>query len=149
MRLSQLEGKPEILPMPDCFSVGEVQVETMEGNHPNRSMILKLSFGKKSLVYATDYEHKEPSFSRLIQFAKNADLLMYDAQFTEAQYPSRRGFGHSTAKKGMELMRRSKAKRLLLIHHAPGSTDALLSRREKKIQNDNVSYAREGQVILI
>lgn len=149
MRLSQLEGKPEILPMPDHFSVGEVQVETMEGNHPNRSMILKLSFGKKSLVYATDYEHKEPSFSRLIQFAKNADLLMYDAQFTEAQYPSRRGFGHSTAKKGMELMRRSKAKRLLLIHHAPGNTDALLSRREKKIQNENISYAREGQVILI
>ena len=149
MRLSQLEGKPEILPMPERFSVGEVQVETMEGNHPNRAVVLKLSFGEKSLVYATDYEHDEPSFSQLMKFAENTDLLLYDAQFTEEQYPNRRGFGHSTAEMGMELMRRCGARRLLLVHHAPGSTDAVLSQREKSIRNENVFYAREGQVIQI
>ena len=89
------------------------------------------------------------SFSRLADFAKNADLLMYDAQYTEEEYLSRRGFGHSTAEKGMELMQLGGIKRLLLVHHAPGCTDDMLAMRENSIRIKNVSYAREGQVIPI
>ena len=147
LTLGDLEGKPELLPLPREFQIGELQVEAIEGNHPNKAMILKLRFDGRCLVYATDYEHEERSFARLIDFAKDADLLLYDAQFTEQQYQNCRGFGHSTAQKGLELMRRSGAKRLLLIHHAPASTDEILLQRERELQAENASYAREGEIL--
>jgi ribonuclease BN (tRNA processing enzyme) len=149
LRLNELEGSPELLPLPRCLQIGDLLVEGMEGEHPNRAMILRLSFDGRSIVYATDYEHTEPSFSRLVDFARDADLLLYDAQFTAEQYPSRRGFGHSTAEKGLELMRRSGAKKLLLVHHAPVSTDADLLQREKTLEEENAVYAREGQTFTL
>ena len=149
LKLSDLEGKPEILAMPERFSGGDIQIETMEGNHPDRTMVLRLTFDGRSIVYATDYEVDEPSFARLVDFAAEADLLLYDAQFSEEEYPSKRGFGHSTAIKGIELMHRSGADRLLLIHHAPASPDRTLLKREKMLNRRNVSYAREGETIIL
>lgn len=149
LKLSELEGKPEILALPQNLSVGDVQIETMEGNHPNRTMVYRLNYDGRSIVYATDYEVSDATFPRLVEFASGADLLMYDAQFTEEEYPKKRGFGHSTAEKGIELMWKSRSKKLLLIHHAPSSSDGTLSRREKILNRINVVYAREGETMEI
>ena len=91
----------------------------------------------------------DATFPRLAEFAAGADLLLYDAQFTEEEYPKKRGFGHSSAQQGMELMWKSRAKRLLLIHHAPSSSDAVLARREKLLSRINVLYAWEGETLEI
>lgn len=148
-KLNDLEGEPRILAMPQSFSVGDIRVETMEGNHPDRTVVIRLNYHDHSIVYATDYEVEEPSFSKLADFAAGADLLLFDAQFSEEELPTRRGFGHSTAEKGLELMSRSKAGRMLLIHHAPSSSDRVLLKREKMLNRVNVLYAREGETILL
>ena len=95
----------------------------------------------------TDYEHEDSSFSRLVSFCKNADLLLYDAQYSEEEYKRKKGFGHSTAEKGLELMERSGAKRLLLVHHDPRNSDSVLLQRERLLLQGKASYARENQVI--
>ena len=146
VELGRLKGEPEILPLPPVLRIGEVLAESMEGNHPNGAAVIRLRFDGRSIVYATDYEAEEDSFSRLCAFARDADLVLFDAQFTEEESQSRRGFGHSTAQAGMELMRRSGAGRLLLIHHAPTSTDEILLEREQALA-EGVSYAREGECI--
>ena len=148
IRLLQGECGAELLPLPETLKLGELQIETMPGNHPSGCMLFRFRFHGKSLVYATDYEHEERTFARLADFARDADLLLYDAQFTESEYPAFRGFGHSTAEKGLELRERSGAKRLLLIHHAPGAADAILLEREKRLP-EGAAYARQGQVIPI
>ena len=149
LKISDMEGKPEILALPPSLSVGDVQIETMEGNHPNRTMVFRLNYDGRSIVYATDYEVNDATFPRLAEFAAGADLLLYDAQLTEEEYPKKRGFGHSTAQQGMELMWRSRAKRLLLIHHAPSSSDSVLAMREKLLSRINVLYAWEGETLEI
>ena len=93
-------------------------------------------------------EHEESSFERLAAFARDTDLLLYDAQYSEEEYPRFKGFGHSTPEKGLELMARSGAKRLLLVHHAPWATDEMLYARETRLPA-GASYAREGQVITL
>ena len=148
-RLNELEGEPDILAMPRKFSVGDVEIETTEGNHPNRTLVFRLNYHGRSIVYATDYEVDEPSFSKLVDFAEGADLLLFDAQFSEEELPEKCGFGHSTAEKGLELMQRSGAKRLLLIHHAPSSSDRILLKREKLLNRGKVLYAREGETHLL
>lgn len=148
IRLSQGECGVELLPLAERFAVGELAVETMVGNHPGGGMLFKLSYRGRSLIYATDYEHEERTFEALTDFARGADLLLYDAQYTESEYPAFRGFGHSTAEKGLELFARCGAGQMLLVHHSPGCTDEVLLAREKLLP-PRVSYARQGQVIPI
>ena len=67
-----------------------------------------------------------PAFARLAEFSRDADLLLYDAQYTTEEYKKCRGFGHSTYVKALELYELSGAKDMLLVHHAPTHTDAFM-----------------------
>ncbi|MCR5357374.1 MAG: MBL fold metallo-hydrolase [Lachnospiraceae bacterium] len=129
--------------------IGEAVVDGIEGNHPGGNVAVRIRYGGKSLVYISDYEHEEVTFSRLIDFAKGAELIMYDGQYSDEEYEKRIGFGHSTPGKGIELMEKAEGKRLLLIHHDPLHTDEILKKREKKIGRSNVSYARAGSEIVL
>jgi len=147
--LDKLGSDLQILPLPERMQIGAVQVETMQGSHPGGSVVFKLSYQGKSIVYATDFEHSENANQRLTAFAQNADLLLYDAQFREEEYGSRKGYGHSTAQKGLKLMERTGVRRMLFIHHDPHCTDRILRQREAELKSDRVSYAREGQIIIL
>lgn len=128
---------------------GSLTVEGIGGSHPGDCMIFKLRCGEKSLVYATDFEPDEASFARLAAFARGTDLLLYDGQYTDEEYGRRKGFGHSTAEKGIELMMHCGVKRMLLVHHAPESSDEELLKREAELGRDDVRFAREGEVIVL
>ena len=147
--LTEYTGTLDVAPLSPAFRIGEVRVETAEGRHPGGCKVFRLYCKDKSLVYATDFEPDAASFSALAAFSRGTDLLLYDAQYTEAVYPQRKGFGHSTAEKGIELMEQSGAARLLLIHHDPHALDDELLRRERMLDRANAHYAREGEVIYI
>ena len=148
LRLGDLESRPALLPMPESLTQGEVRVESIPGKHPGGCLVFRLSYRGKSLVYATDFEHEEGAFDRLAAFAAGTDLLLYDAQYTESEYLRCRGFGHSTAEKGLALRERCGARRLLLVHHAPFATDERLLERERSLP-EGASYARQGQVVCL
>ena len=147
--LREYAGSLLILPLSLPLETGELRVEGIPGSHPGESVLMKLSFRGKSLVYATDYEYEQRSFDRLAELAQGTDLLLYDGQYSEAEQEKRPGFGHSTPEKGLELMERCGAKRLLLIHHDPNRTDAQLLDKEARIGRENVRFAREGEEILL
>ena len=149
LRLTGYAGRPELLPLPDSFSMGELSIDSIPGNHPGGCMVFRLRYQGKTIVYATDYEYDVRSFARLIAFSRKADLLLFDAQYTEDELTSKSGFGHSSAGMGMKLMVMSGAKKLLLIHHDPHSHDPILSLREKLLAQANISYARTGQCIYL
>lgn len=146
LRLTEYPGRLETTPLAPRFQIGAVEVEAMAGNHPDGGLVFRLGYGGKQLVYATDYEPEAESFARLISFCRGADLVLYDAQYTEEEYLSKRGFGHSTAVQGQKLLRGSGAKELLLIHHNPFAADRELLIRERIFLHRNIRYAREGEV---
>jgi ribonuclease BN (tRNA processing enzyme) len=55
--------------------------------------------------------------------AKDADVFVYDCQYTDEEYPTKVGWGHSTASEGIKLAREAGAKRLFLYHHDPTHND--------------------------
>ncbi|VEN72969.1 MBL fold metallo-hydrolase [Candidatus Desulfarcum epimagneticum] len=135
-------------------------------NHPDISLgyrIEDLSSGK-TFVYATDTEHTpgEPPDERLRKLAMGADILLYDAQYTEEEYegigglPSRKGWGHSTWKEGLKMASAAGVPRLVLFHHDPGHDDGFLEAVERKAYDylkknqtalagvESVEMAREG-----
>ena len=125
-------------------SIGPFMIEDMPSCHPGGSLIFKVSACGKSIVYATDFEHTEEKTRELTAFAAGADLVLYDAQYTEEEFSVKKGFGHSTAEAGKRVQRESGAGRLLLIHHDPRHTDDFLKKQEKTL---GVRYTRQGEVI--
>ena len=149
LRLWEYAGDVRIRPLVSPLQIGGVLVEAIPGDHPGGSLVLKLSFEGKTLVYATDQEPSEETAARLEAFAKDADLLMFDGQFTEAEAEQKKGFGHSAPSVSISLMRRCGAKQLLLIHHDPARTDAELEAAEQAVALPNVRFARAGETIRI
>ncbi len=135
------------LTLPITF--GDIEVTGMESEHPGGSIIYRIKQNGASFVYATDYEHYGSNIDRLVDFVKDTDLLMYDGQYTQEESVRMRGFGHSTVEAGLDVMKKSNAKSILFVHHDPRHTDEMLTKMENAVKSDNVSFAREGQVIIL
>jgi phosphoribosyl 1,2-cyclic phosphodiesterase len=132
----------------------KLTVRAAELNHPGGVLGFRLEYAGHSMVYATDFEHGTDADERLVELARGADLLVFDAQYTPAEYegngvPAKRGWGHSTYVVGAEVARKAGVKKLALTHHAPDRDDksvqklALLA---KKLHRGAFA-AREGMVV--
>jgi ribonuclease BN (tRNA processing enzyme) len=59
----------------------------------------------------------------LVELCRGVDLLIYDTQFTPAEYREKPHWGHSTPDDAIAVAREAGAKSLALFHHAPNRTD--------------------------
>lgn len=128
------------------FDVGEARVRVARGNHPGGVLAYRIDFGGASLVYATDTEHYACLDPELFALAEGATMLVYDAQYTEAEYRAKVGWGHSTNVAAAELARASGVEQLVLFHHDPTRDDAGVAAMEAETQGLFAATvaAREG-----
>ncbi|HEY8075824.1 MAG TPA: MBL fold metallo-hydrolase [Labilithrix sp.] len=132
-------------------------IRAAHGNHPQGVWAYRLDHDGKSFVYATDTEHYAVVDPRLVKLAKEADILVYDAQYTPEEYAgtttgqSKVGWGHSTFDEAVKLAKAANVKKLVLYHHDPMQSDAAVSekeRRAKELFSDCIA-AREGLALEI
>ena len=126
--------------------------------HPGGVYVYRITWRGKSVVYATDTEGYIGTDRKLVQFSKDADVLIHDAQYLEEHYrgqlvgfPSTQGFGHSTVTMAAEVALASEAGRLVLFHHDPSYTDDMVAGMEataKSLFSDSVA-AFEGLEITL
>lgn len=135
----------------------KITIRTVVNNHPNGAISYRIEHGGRSCCYVTDYEHYAEPDQDMIEFINGADVVIYDSNFTDAEYngwnglPSRQGWGHSTWQEGIKLMKTGEAKKLVLFHHATHRTDDEMALIEAEAQKEysNCIAAREGMVIRI
>jgi phosphoribosyl 1,2-cyclic phosphodiesterase len=117
--------------------VGNATLRAAELNHPGGALGFRLEHLGKVMVYATDFEHGTPADDRLVELSRGADLLVFDAQYTPAEYEgngeaSKKGWGHSTYAVGARIARKAGVKKLALYHHAPERDDKSIDKLERK-----------------
>ena len=120
--------------------------------HPQEGvMIYKIYYKGKSVVYATDKESYLGGDKKLVDFARNCDVLIHDAQYTTEdylnQYSPKQGYGHSTFDMAVEAQRQSNAGKLVFFYFEPGYDDEKLNRINEHYSQkfpDNVIMAKEG-----
>ncbi|MBN1305734.1 MAG: MBL fold metallo-hydrolase [Anaerolineales bacterium] len=105
--------------------------------HPGGSYAYRIEWDGRCLVYATDTEGYAGGDRRLAAFARNADLLIHDAQYSSEHYqgalagfPHTQGFGHSTVEMACELATLAGVGQLALFHHDPAYNDGMLAALE-------------------
>ncbi len=139
------------------FAAGEtldlgrgLQVRTAPLNHPNGATAYRIDHGGRSVCYVTDTEHVpgRPD-ERIVGLVAGADLVIYDSTYTDAEFPARVGWGHSTWQEGLRLVRRADAKRLVVFHHDPDHDDATMAAIEQELagESDGGVVAREGMLL--
>ena len=130
-------------------------VRAAPGNHPNGVWAYRVEHAGKSVVYATDTEHYAVVDPKLTNLAQDADILIYDAQYTPEEYAGKSGgipklgWGHSTYEEAVKLAQASGVKRLVLYHHDPMQSDAAVADKERRARElfPACEAAREGLVL--
>jgi phosphoribosyl 1,2-cyclic phosphodiesterase len=105
----------------------ELSVVNRKVNHPDEGFGYRVEAVengvKKVFAYCTDTEHFSVPDWKVKDLAKEADVLVYDCQYTDEEYPTRVGWGHSTPAEGIKIAREAGVKRLIMFHHDPTHAD--------------------------
>jgi phosphoribosyl 1,2-cyclic phosphodiesterase len=136
----------------------DVEITSLPLNHPQGCLGFRLQEEGQTMVFITDNElglDGGSRFTDFVKFAKDADLLIHDAQYLPEEMPVHRGWGHSTYQEAVRLALEAGAKTLLLTHHDPSRTDEQVReilRRAREIvvasgEKLTIDGAREGEVI--
>lgn len=160
--------------LPASFTFAEVEegswihetfeMHAMRMRHPSVTLGYRAEAFGRSVVFIPDNELEGGSFptpagwrNALEDFVRGADILLHDAMFTEEEGPSFRGWGHSTFEQVVELALRAEVKKVFFFHHAPGRSDAELTRLLDRFREEvsdrtrdlQVHAAAEGDTILL
>ena len=117
-------------------NVEGIRVDTVYVNHPGLAMGFVVNVGKTKICYFTDNElvpdWAEKSFQlnyrpdtreKILKLISGADLLIHDAQYTDDEYKTRVGWGHTSLNEVLKLAKDGKVHRLALFHHDPDHFD--------------------------
>jgi phosphoribosyl 1,2-cyclic phosphodiesterase len=132
----------------DTLTLGSgIVVETLLLNHPGGATGFRVRYAEKSICYISDVEHRPGMLdSSLADFVRGANVMIYDAMYTDEEYPRYAGFGHSTWQEGIKLANAADVHTLVLYHHFPGRSDDELARIEAlaSARRPVTFLAREG-----
>ena len=159
------------------FAVGGLTVRSEFMNHTAPCLGYRVTAGDATFVYATDHEANafpiwradraagtfatadllHAGDARHADLLRGADVVIHDAQYTDADYPARSGWGHSTVEYAVDIAATAGARRLILFHHDPGrddpGVDALVrmarARAEESGTGLEVGAALEGDEIVL
>ena len=116
-------------------------------NHPQGATGYRIESEGAVITHASDLEHGHDKLDKTLrEYAQNANILIYDAQYTPEEYVSQKGWGHSTWLEAANVARDCNVGRLILFHHDPRHDDETMDTilREARKHFANTDVAREG-----
>ena len=127
--------------------------------HPGPTVGYRLFDRASTLAYLPDHEPAlgarhfpdSPRWTSGYDIAVGADLLVHDAQYTEAEYPEHLGWGHSSIDQAMTFAAAVEARHLVLFHHDPRHHDDQLDQLFQGLGDPGlpVTPARESAVFVL
>jgi phosphoribosyl 1,2-cyclic phosphodiesterase len=116
--------------------VGSFKISASLVCHPDPTVGFRIEEGDAVLTYLPDHEPAlgAPHFPFRADWvsgmalAQSASLLIHDAQYTDAEYAPRTGWGHSAMSHTVEFARLAGARELVPFHHDPSHSDTDLDR---------------------
>jgi phosphoribosyl 1,2-cyclic phosphodiesterase len=127
-----------------------VALRTAFLDHPDGTSGYRLEYDGRTFALLSDTEgFPGKCDGELVSLARDADLMVYDATFTEEEIASRSGWGHSTWARGIRLADEANVKQLCLFHHDPSHNDDFMDglAAEANDARAGTITAREGQII--
>ena len=153
---SQLPSNIEIEELEEFnFSIGQLLVRAHRANHPGVTVGYRLFSPDGIVCFFPDTEPRSGGDNEMLDFIRDADVLILDSQYDRVEYQKHTGWGHGCVDDSVALALKAGVKKLVLFHHDPDHDDrkidafvkharALVKKRKGKLK---VEAAREGMVI--
>jgi ribonuclease BN (tRNA processing enzyme) len=125
---------------PQPWEIGSARVRAEPVAHPGPTLGYRIDEGGKALTFIPDHEPARgldlesvtPDWISGFSLAEGADVLLHDAQYFEAEYAERVGWGHSSVADAVQLARIADVGGLVLFHHDPLHADDRLRELEQR-----------------
>lgn len=133
----------------DTWEMDGITVTSAPIQHPGGALGYRLENGAGTLAFIPDNELGLDADAG-VELATGADILLHDAQYTEEEYPSKVGWGHSSVPDFAEFVRRTEPGRALMFHHDPAHSDEMLeAMRDEagRLAGREIELAEEGLVL--
>lgn len=101
-----------------------LEVSTCPLNHPNGACGYRIDFAGHAICVITDTEHKVGAIDQtIVDFCKDADMMIYDAMYREEDFDKYVGWGHSTWQEALRVGDAAGVGKVILFHHDPVHDD--------------------------
>ncbi|MEA2062345.1 MAG: MBL fold metallo-hydrolase [Gemmatimonadota bacterium] len=152
---AQLASNITFHDLKECeFELGNLKVKTQYMNHPVLTLGYRITDGETTFVYTGDHEsyrdvigeeggddEDDDDFDdmgdivaqqnqRLIEFFRDADILVCDAAYTPEEYQTHKGWGHGSTDNAVDWAIEAGVRKLVLHHHEPTHSDEKLDEME-------------------
>ena len=157
IEISELPARVTFRDVPsEPWRIGSVDLRASLVAHRGPTLGYRLDEGASSVCYLPDHE---PALGHEIAtaetgwlsghgLARRSSLLIHDCQYSAGEYPSHRGWGHSSLPDALAFARRCEVGRLVLVHHDPWHDDAFLHAFEREARERSAALSEDGQVDL-
>lgn len=146
------------------------EITPYELDHPDPCWGYRVERDGKVYAHCVDSEATRVTREDLgldVALYENADLMLFDAQYTMIEAVEKMNWGHSAAPIGLDIALRENIKQVLFAHHDPGATDEKIvdaerqtreylsayteqqKRAGKTVRQIEWGFAREGQDITL
>jgi phosphoribosyl 1,2-cyclic phosphodiesterase len=145
--------------VPDSpWELGGLCVLARRVTHPGPTVAYRLEEEGRALAFIPD---NEPALDGPLgtaprdgvsglELARGADVLLHDAQYTEQEYETRVGWGHSSVADAVTFFRLADPGRFVMFHHEPVHSDDDLEAMLERARvlgdgaGDRIALAHEG-----
>ena len=151
VQLSDMSAKLEFRKLEgDSLQIGAMKVRWEYMQHPGATLGFRVETGGKSVSYITDNEFlmgylRNPRaaesdegqlapYRKVVDFISGSDLLVAEAQYTNAEYPSKVGWGHCSASNACLLAKLGGITDWIVVHHDPQHDDAFVEEKTQTIR---------------
>lgn len=150
------------------FHIGKVKVQAKFVNHPGICAGYRLFTSAGSIAYIPDNEPYEllklqvaekggidgeearnfagAERAKMIEFLRDCDVAILDAQYTDEEYERHVGWGHSSLSSAVLLALDANVKRVLLFHHDPSHDD---DRIDHMIEQARYLVSKSGKAMVV
>jgi phosphoribosyl 1,2-cyclic phosphodiesterase len=132
VRLRDMPCRLELHDAQPYVRIGTLRVRSDLVCHPGPTVGYRITNAEgRSVAYLPDHEPAlgvstfppAPEWTSGFELMHRADLLIHDAQYTDDEYASHVGWGHSAIGHCAALATLAQVKRLVPFHHDPGHSD--------------------------
>jgi phosphoribosyl 1,2-cyclic phosphodiesterase len=141
------------------IEIGEFLVRAQMILHPNPTVGYRIEHRDKVVTYIPDHEPvlgvaEFPTRGEWLsgyRLAEGADILIHDAQFTDEEYVTRYGFGHSSLTQATRFALLADVRQFVPFHHDPAHSDDFIDAMMERMMVDlqpsiPVTPGKEGTV---
>jgi phosphoribosyl 1,2-cyclic phosphodiesterase len=144
----------------ETFEIGGWKVTSRFVPHVGPTLGFRVEHHGRVVAYIPDLQEPvgapDSVGEAIMELAADADLLIHDSQYTEAELAVRPDWGHCTVRYAMSVAQRAEVRKLVLFHHDPArgddDLDALVAETtEASIPSPGcpVVVAREGLCVAV